>query len=192
MATGTTRVLIASGLLLATLVALLPFGPIVPGAKAEASGDRNVFTLDRGGMLRFNNGKTDVETAYPFTLDAGAGQIPLQIGAWQGIDFPLNLEAYESIVPELLVNRFYRGPANEQATLTVIGADTSRKLHRPEICYAAADWLLTDLPIRIVPLEAGEIGVNQMLARSETFHEQRVNLYWYLWHDGRRRIEDGA
>jgi hypothetical protein len=191
MDTNTRRFLTANALLLTALGFVLAFGAAWPATKAEVR-DGFVFTLDRGGVLRFNNGKVDVETAYNFTLDGDSRQIPNYIDTWAGIDFPLNVAAVESIRPELLINRLYRNQARQEVYLTVIGANTSRKLHRPEICYRAADWTLTQQPVHTVTLDSGQVGIGQMLARSNMLDEQRVILYWYLWRDSRRRIEDGA
>jgi hypothetical protein len=187
----TRRFLIANLLLLPCLALILALGPLVPGTPAQADPERPTFTLDRGGIVRFNNGKVGVETAFDFNLDDGPSQVPLKIGRWEGVDFPLNLEAYESIWPELLINRAYRNSVGENVSLTVIGSNASRKLHRPEICYRAADWTLTELPTHTVALDSGAVGLGRLHARSQ-IGEERMILYWYLWRDDRRRIEDGA
>ncbi len=186
------RFLATSALLLVTLLILMWLGPLVPSAPLESEANRLIFTLDRGGIVRFNNGKIDVQTAYHFNLDEGPLQIPRVIESWEGVDFPLNLEAAESLKPELLINRVYSNVNRETVFLTVLGANTSRKLHRPEICYRAADWTLNELPVYNVKLNPGEVGVGRILARNNKLNEQRIILYWYLWRDGRRRIEDGA
>jgi EpsI family protein len=186
------RFLIANLLLLVTLAIILSFGPLVPGAPAEIESDGFVFTLDRGGLLRFYNGKVNVKTAYDFNLYAGPQQVPHYIGPWEGTDFPLNLEAYTSVEPELLINRAYRNSRGERVAFTVIGSNTSRKLHRPEICYRAADWLVEELPPATIMLDDGKVALKRFIARSDSLHERRLVLYWYLWHDERRRIEDGA
>ncbi|MBI3941773.1 MAG: exosortase-associated EpsI family protein [Chloroflexi bacterium] len=192
MDTITRRILITSALLLFTLAVTL--SPRLLGTEnpADIEPGRYIFTLDRGGLLRFNNGKIDVESAIDFNINNGPLQVPRLIENWEGVDFPLNVEAFASLVPELLVNRAYRTSRNETVFLTIIGSDTSRKLHRPEVCYRAADWALTQMSPYNVMLDSGQVGLGRIFARSSTYNEQRVILYWYLWRDDRRRIEDGA
>jgi hypothetical protein len=186
------RFLIASALLSATLAVLAAFGLFPPTLPAPRNANPFVYTLDRGGIVRFNNGKADVESAFIFDLNAGLALLPSRIGRWDGTDFPLNLEAYAELQPEALVNRVYRNSLGESVYFTVIGSNTSRKLHRPEICYRAADWTLAELPVHPIALDSGQVAVGRILARSGTLNEERIIFYWYLWRDGNRRIEDGA
>jgi len=185
------RLLTSSVLLLATLAAVTALEVVRPPRSADVAPGHYIFTLDRGGVVRFNNGKVDVETPYNFTLAEGERQVPHRIGAWDGTDFEMNLEAVAYILPEYLVNRAYRTTSGDEAYLTVMGSTTSRKLHRPEICYSV-DWSVQELPVRAVALDGGEVGLNRMLARHNILGYERVIFYWYLWRDGRRRIEDGA
>ncbi len=184
------RFIILNALLLVTLLTIVATTGLVPAAPSDVS--PLTYTLDRGGLLRFDNGKADVQAAYALDLNGGPLQVPYGIADWQGVDFPLNFEAVGSIQPELLINRVYRTPRRDSAFLTIIGANTSRKLHRPEICYSAADWTLTDMPVHNVSLDGGQVGLAQLLAHNRNVNDDRVILFWYLWRDGRRRIEDGA
>ncbi len=185
------RLLTSSALLLTTLAIVTALEVVRPPRPADIAPDHFVFTLDRGGVVRFNNGKADVVTPFNFTLEEGERQVPHRIGVWEGTDFPLNLEAVAYILPEYLVNRAYRTSSGDEAYFTVMGSTTSRKLHRPEICYSV-DWSVQELPVRAVALDTGEVGLNRMLAHHKLRGEDRVIFYWYLWRDGRRRIEDGA
>ncbi|MSP11508.1 MAG: EpsI family protein [Chloroflexi bacterium] len=188
----TRRLLILSGLLLATLAALISQGRLLPDLSSAKALDPARFTLDRGGIIRFNNGKVDVRSAFIYNLADGPAQLPRQIGRWEGVDFPLNLEAYTSVSPELMINRAYRNSRGENVSFTIIGSDTSRKLHRPEICYRAGGWTVTELPVHTISLDNGQIAINQFIARNDALSDNRLVFSWYLWRDDRRRIEDGA
>jgi len=186
------RGLILNGLVLGALgAASLAAERGAPTAPPIQPGER-VFTLDRGGLLRWDNGKAAVASPFPFSLRGGAGQLPLAIGDWHGLDFPLNLEAYTSIDPELLINRAYDHPDGRQVSFTAIGSAESRKLHRPDICYQAAGWKITPLPAVPIELAEGAVSPGRFLVTSYEAREQRLIAYWYLWMDGRRRVEDGA
>jgi hypothetical protein len=157
------RGLILGGLAAGALGALDLLGRAArpPAAPTLAAGER-AYTFDRGGIVRWDNGKTNVATPFPFGLRSAERAMPLVIGEWRGADFPLNLEAYTSVLPEALINRSYDSPDGQQVAFTAIGSNSTRKLHRPDICYQA--------------------GARQ----------QNLIAYWYLWMDHRRRIEDGA
>lgn len=177
--------------LLLGIAVLLPTGQLWPADPPPPPANVALHTIDRGGLIRWNNGKADVQTSFKFNLDQGNTMVPVAIGTWNGIDFPMNLEAYTSVAPEVLVNRLYRGPEGDIA-FAVVGSNMSRKLHRPEICYAAANWDLGPLKTRTIALEnGGEITINQFWTRAPE-GEARVVLYAFVWQDARRRIEDGA
>lgn len=184
------RFAVMNVLFLISLLIVGWFGSLVPSSAPAADG--RTFTLDRGGLLRFNNGKIAVQSAYAFNLDEGPLQLPSQIDRWEGVDFPLNLEALGALNPELLINRVYRNASRETVFLTIIGANTSRKLHRPQVCYNAADWTLTELSPQFVSLDSGQVELGRIHARYSALNEERIIFYWYLWRDDRRRIEDGA
>lgn len=186
------RGLILGGLAAATFggVALADRTPATVGV-ALAPGER-VFTFDRGGLLRFDNGKTNVASPFPFGVSRGPAQLPLEIADWRGADFPLNLEAYQSILPELLINRWYDDPDGRQALFTALGSSSTRKLHRPDICYSAASWRISPMPAVSLRLAEGAVAPGRFVAWNAEAREQRLIAYWYLWMDHRRRVEDGA
>jgi hypothetical protein len=186
------RGLILNGLVLGTLGAVALAGAGGGGAPPPLAPGERGFTFDRGGLLRWDNGKTNVASPFAFSLRGGAGQLPLVIGDWRGADFPLNLEAYTSIQPEMMINRAYDHPDGRQVAFTAIGSSSTRKLHRPDICYQAASWKVSALPATPVRLEEGAVTPGRFLVTHYEAREQRLIAYWYLWMDQRRRVEDGA
>jgi len=186
------RGLILNGLVLAALGAVGLAGRDATAAPPPLAPGERGFTFDRGGLLRWDNGKTSVASPFSFSLRGGAGQLPLAIGQWHGADFPLNLEAYTSIEPELMINRAYDHPDGRQVAFTAIGSNSTRKLHRPDICYQAAGWKISPMPATPIPLDEGAVVPGRFLVTHYEAREQRLIAYWYLWMDGRRRVDDGA
>lgn len=182
--------------LLVGIVAVTLLGGLLPAEPVPLPPGVARHTLDRGGTVRWDNGKADVTTVYRFELANGNQQVPLTIGNWQGLDFgsgDVSLLTTDpgSILPEVIVNRLYHGPDGDVA-FAMVGSDTTRKLHRPEICYVAANWEVREQPNRTIKLaQGGEVTVNQFWTRAPS-GEERVVAYSFIWGDTRRRIEDGA
>ena len=163
------------------------------GAAGCEDGPDQVYNPSPSGAGdRWNNGKTNVVSPFAFNLRSGPAQMPLVIGQWRGLDYPLNLEAYTSINPELMINRSYDHPDGRQVYFTAIGSNSTRKLHRPDICYQAASWKISPMPATPVEVADGAIAPGRFVVSSTEAREQRLIAYWYLWMDGRRRVEDGA
>jgi hypothetical protein len=187
------RGLILGGLAAGALGALELLGRAErPTAAPALDAGERAYTFDRGGIVRWDNGKRNVATPFPFGLRSAERALPLVIGEWRGADFPLNLEAYTSVLPEALINRSYDSSDGQQIAFTAIGSNSTRKLHRPDICYQAADWKLSPLPAGEIALGEGSVAPGRFVATHAGARQQNLIAYWYLWMDHRRRIEDGA
>src|SRR5437588_6783476 len=121
MASNVRGNLILYAPILLAIVAVLALGGLWPADPPAPPPGVVRHTIDRGGLIRWDNGKADVETTFQFTIDLGNNTVPVQISDWRGEDFPINLEAYTSVAPEVLVNRLYRGPGGDVA-FAVIGS----------------------------------------------------------------------
>jgi hypothetical protein len=135
-----------------------------------------------------------VTTPFNFNLSGKLGDVPLQLGEWQGEDVPqTNLEVFILLEPEQYVQRLYRRPDGRYVWLSLIGSRKSKSFHSPQICYDTDGWQ-TDASSVAVPLEKGEVYALQLKAKKDLDggnNAEHVVLYFYLWPSYARDPQDG-
>ncbi len=137
-----------------------------------------------------------VGTTIPLDLAHDLGQMPWQVGDWQGEDVPeTNLEVFILLQPEQFVQRLYRDSAGHYLLLSLVGGRQSRSFHPPDLCYDADGWQ-TSLSSRAIALdEGGELYGFRLEARKtmpgETLATQHEAFYFYLFPNPQRDQADG-
>jgi hypothetical protein len=122
-------------------------------------------------------------------------ELPLQFGAYQGVDYEMT--AFEkNLLPEEVdisrVQYFSPGASHVITASTVLSGVGKRDLHRPEICLPAQGFQLQPPRKMTLALENGQTVKASFLRmtrddRSSTGQIQRtpgVAIYWYVGSDG--------
>ncbi len=180
------RILITILLLLAGGAALMALNR--PSRAAVVPGE-HVYMADIDNW-RQTARQQRVVTPYDFDLGNTLYQLPLQIGAWQGIEVPqTSVEVLITLQPEQYVRRRYRLPDGRYLWLSIIGSHKSKSFHPSEICYSSAGWQ-TNLTLHGTRLPGGKLYALQVIARKNSV--EHVVLYFYLWPDGQRNPASGT
>lgn len=109
--------------------------------------------------------------------------LPAQIGRWKfvgnsGVVVPPEDQLEQALYSQLLT-RVYDDGVNP-AIMLLIAYSASQtgflQVHRPEFCYTAAGFALSDFQVHEVPLDGGGVRVNGMTATRDGMNERL--LYW--------------
>ncbi len=110
--------------------------------------------------------------------------LPLQIGAWNGEDVPLDDAIVRRTDTDALINRRYSRGGLESVSLYVGCGVRTRDMmvHRPEVCYIGAGWTRTGRNSRDVPLPDGATlpGTVFEFSRGTLNAARLVVLYYYI------------
>lgn len=131
-----------------------------------------------------------------FDLDHDLNDVPLVVGAWQGVDVPeTNQEVMILLEPEQYIQRLYNDDAGRYIWLSMVGGRSSQPFHAPDICYDADGWQY-DLGSHATTLaDGGEIyglwlhGKKQLPDYEQP--AEHVVYYFYLFPDAKRHQADG-
>lgn len=141
--------------------------------------------------------RTDREVAvtspYNFNLSAELNALPLEIGAWKGIEVPqTNLEVFILLEPEQYVQRLYTRADGKSVWLSLIGSRKSKSFHSPQICYDTDGWQ-TEAGSEAIRLQNGEVHALRLVATKtvEGGNAQHVVMYFYVWPGYARTAQDG-
>ncbi len=161
------------------------------GSAAPAGGYEFVTDIDHWQRTERERAVT---TPFDFNLAGDLTRIPLQLGAWTGVDVPqTNLEVAILLEPEQFVSRLYSLPDGRSLWLSLIGSRKSKSFHSPQICYDTDGWQ-TNASSDAIALREGEIYALRMLAR-KTFADgetaEQLVLYFYLWPSYARSLQEG-
>jgi len=134
-----------------------------------------------------------VSSPYNFNLSGDLKEIPLELGAWTGVDVPqTNLEVFILLEPEQYLQRLYKLSDGRFVWLSLIGSRKSKSFHSPQICYDTDGWQ-TDASSEAVPLADGEVQALRLVARKTegAADAEHVVMYFYLWPSYARNPQDG-
>lgn len=113
--------------------------------------------------------------------------VPLSLGDWQGVDVsPLREDVMIYLEPDHYVSRLYALPDGRTLWLSLIGGRQAKSFHPPQICYTG--WQ-TEVEGEQVTLAEGRLQMLRVVARRQG--EEHIILYFFLWPDARRALEDG-
>ena len=173
------------------LLALIAMGVLygrdwLQGRSSPGSDYAFVTDIDR---WRRTDRERIIEARYDFTLSPRLQELPLTVGAWEGVDVPqTNLEVQILLEPEQYVYRRYTRADGKYVWLSVIGSRQAKSFHSPQICYDADGWQ-TDMTSQPVELEQGAFYALQLAAQKEQW--EHVVLYFYLYPNAMRDAADG-
>lgn len=112
---------------------------------------------------------------------------PLTVGDWQGVDVSRSRQDVQIYLsPDYYVSRLYTLPDGRAVWLSLIGGRQARSFHPPQICYTG--WQ-TEVQGEEVTLAAGRLYTLRVVARRA--EEEHIILYFFLWPDAGRALEDG-
>ena len=113
--------------------------------------------------------------------------VPLSLGDWQGIDVSRSREdVLIFLEPDHYVSRLYRLPDGRALWLSLIGSRRAKSFHPPQICYSG--WQ-TEVQGDEVSLSKDSLHMLRVVARRG--EEEHIMLYFFLWPDASRTLEDG-
>lgn len=183
----------------AVLVYWKPLSALVarPLAAGAAGADASAITYisDLDFWQRTPRESTVTAAAY-FDLQHDLEDVPLQFGAWSGVDKPeTNQEVMILLQPEQYVQRLYQNTDGEYMWLSMVGGRSSQPFHAPDICYDADGWQY-NLGSHSVALDGGGSVYGLYLdARKDVPEEkttyEHVVTYFYLFPNSSRSLADG-
>jgi Protein of unknown function (DUF3485) len=126
--------------------------------------------------------------------------VPLELGAWSGVDTKLDPEIARVTAADLIVTRRYTN-RNTGVTVEVIllfGPSFGVSLHAPTVCYPSAGFVAVEEPHeQVVKVDApsgadaasgARIAVpmlSAVYAKGEGAQADLQEVYWTWWYDGR-------
>jgi hypothetical protein len=128
-----------------------------------------------------------VTAAYDLRPGPQLADVPLTLGNWQGVDVSRSRQdVLIYLEPDHYVSRLYTLPDGRALWLSLIGSRQARSFHPPQICYTG--WQ-TEVQGEEVTLAEGRLHMLRVVARRG--EEEHVILYFFLWPDAGRTLEDG-
>ena len=113
--------------------------------------------------------------------------VPLSLGDWQGVDVSRSREdVLIFLESDHYVSRLYRLPDGRALWLSLIGSRQAKSFHPPQICYSG--WQ-TEVQGDEVSLSKDSLHMLRVVARRG--EEEHIMLYFFLWPDASRTLEDG-
>ncbi len=112
-------------------------------------------------------------------------KIPAQIGAWQGIDEPLDDATVRMLRTDDYVNRRYEAAGLPAVDLTIVFSRRERKtVHPPEICLEAQGWEPEGREETVIEGVGGANAADGVRVPAASLHLVRERarlevLYWY-------------
>lgn len=110
--------------------------------------------------------------------EAIVAKLPMQIGAWQGKDLPIEERAYEILETKNLILREY-AKGEDKVYLYIIYSQDNRKVsHPPEVCFEGSG--VTIVKKDKIPME---LANNKKIFANELIVEKagisNIVVYWY-------------
>ena len=108
------------------------------------------------------------------------GQIPIEIGDWQGVDLPKNEVEAAVLAADTQVERRYTRSDGTAVWLFVAyfaQQQVNAQIHSPRNCVPGGGWIVESLEPTTLPLEHGVQGATQMRVRRQT---QNLDIYYWF------------
>ena len=114
-------------------------------------------------------------------LAAAPVDIPIELGSWQGKEFPVSDDVYEILETDSVFLREYRDREGYPVVLAIVFANKIRgAFHPPEICYAGSGLELAGKEVEAIDLADGtSLKANKLLLKSAPRQEVVTAWYWY-------------
>ena len=112
-------------------------------------------------------------------------KIPLQIGKWQGRDFPLDEMVYEILETRAIIHRSFAAVDGDEVFMSVVHYhDAKVDFHAPESCIGGRG-LKTVKTTRTISLYSGDQKISLDVAEMITTRETGQTLTYYFFKAGR-------
>lgn len=186
MPRSTVRYLIAALLLTATALGgwWLRSGAASDDGGLTTTGYRMVADIDHWHRTPRQQW---VAATYDLRLGPQLDDVPLSLGEWQGVDVSRTREdVLIFLEPDHYISRLYTQADGRALWLSLIGSRQAKSFHPPQICYTA--WQ-TEVVSEEVALAVGSLHMLRVVARRG--EEEHIMLYFFLWPDASRALEDG-
>lgn len=106
------------------------------------------------------------------------GRIPSAFPGWQGRDVEADAQSVEILQPDGILMRRYEDAGGRQAWLCVVYHQNNKYgAHDVPVCYTSQGYVKKALNLEEVPLGAGLLTVNRLLASKVS--ETRIVYYWF-------------
>jgi hypothetical protein len=187
--------------------ATAPPPPAELAQEPEAQAAEQIYFLDIEGWYRITPYETVVRSPYDLTAqttEAMAQALPTTVGAWQQTSPDEDIGDDPSVVeflkePTVALQRTYRHPSGQELTLALIGnrGEDSFLLfsHTPETCYPGRLWQVMENRRESALLAPGDerpMYAQYLLTQQAETGERLMVLFWYLWDNPRRDVQDGV
>ncbi len=158
------------------------FAPKVPGTFSRSA--ENFRFVTDVGYYYFTSHEAKITTQSHFLEKDILAKLPLKLGDWKGEDVPHQF-------PHLVHYRLYINQKTKDALwlISVYGTHQSQ-FHTAEVCYIGDGWDVSTRSVYSIKMDEDEFRVRYMKAEfQKTTH---IGLYWYMWKNSRRRMQDGT
>lgn len=110
--------------------------------------------------------------------EVSVSKLPMQIGAWQGKDLPVDENAYAILETRNLVLREYARDADKVYLYIIYSQDNRKVSHPPEVCFEGSGITIVDKEPSLLELaDKKQISVNKLRIEKEGI--SNIVVYWY-------------
>lgn len=112
-----------------------------------------------------------------------SGNIPINIGAWSGIEYPVEEYVIRILETEDILYRKYSSALLGDVFLSIVFSEDNRKIvHPPEVCYSGGGWDVTATRSLIKQFAGKKVGIKELLIEQGTSKQ----VVWYFLKAGER------
>ena len=125
------------------------------------------------------------QRAEVFPIRAPLDSLPRQLGAWNGIDVPLDTDTLKVLGPGDFLLRSYTDDQDPPLDLFIAYFPSQRAgdtIHSPQHCLPGSGWVPIENHAVTIPMPGHDpFPVNRYVIRKGD--DRRIVLYWYWAHD---------
>ena len=159
-------------------------GKLSQHPKEENVSSENFRFVTDVGYYYFTSHESKITTQSNFLNKDILEKLPLKLGDWKGENVPHQF-------PNLVHYRLYINQKTKDVLwfISVYGTHQSQ-FHTAEVCYISDGWDVSNRTVYSIKMDSDEFRARYMKAMlGKTTH---IGLYWYMWQNSRRRMQDGA
>ena len=138
-----------------------------------------------GATYRFAASKLEPAFANPVTLPMALGEIPMELGKWQGKDVPIPEYVQQATGNDDYLYRIFANKSTGQWVglyVAYSGRPATMLGHRPQVCYIAEGWVYEDAKMASF-VSADQKNIPCMVSRfykPDLVRQERVVLNFYV------------
>jgi hypothetical protein len=114
--------------------------------------------------------------------------VPINIGAWEGVDAPLSESVLSQLGNPEAIGRRYFSPFGEQVEASIVTAGSFENYHDPTVCVPGNGFTLSARKI----FNVEGCNIRAMVFRKEDAKFGTIRLLMYYWQQDRDGVTDTA